>query len=48
MVVRVVENSFRDFYLMLAGVLMASQWRITVDDFSQLERGGPVWTLAFG
>jgi hypothetical protein len=28
---------------------MALQWRITVldDEFSQLEQGGPVWTLAF-
>jgi hypothetical protein len=31
---------------------MASQWRITVldneEEFSQLEQGGPMWTLAFG
>jgi hypothetical protein len=29
---------------------MASQWRITVldnNEFSQLEQGGPAWTLAF-
>jgi hypothetical protein len=28
---------------------MASQWRITVlDHFSQMEQGGPVWSLVLG